>query len=696
MEKLYELVDSGDFDVVVVDTPPDPQCARPARCAPPPDPLPGEPPLPGAAAAHPHVTEGGGGGHPGAAAHHLQGGRRRNRAGRRRLLPGLRGHGGGLPHPGRRRARAAGRSHHRLRAGDLGPTRRHCRGHLLRRETGRARRDARRPGGQPHAAPLRATSIRRASPAARWPRWRRTWPTLNVVADREEAAFADLAAKVAPAPLGRIPLFGHDVHDLGGLQRTADALVRLNRLQLPPSQQCPIVSPSCRRFWWPAMRPTLRKEIVAVISGPDVELHTVTSGPEVIAFVVENSPDLVIVDMQMGNMGGMAVCLELRLQESYDAVDHTPGAHAVGPPARCLPGQALGRRRLAGQAARSAAPASSHQEPPGRRHLPRRLVTCPCPCWWAPDPSCRRVVNRRADPAPRVANRDATPTETPPIALAPPRRGSQPDRTSAPPVREAGASEQERIIIDALADLRDMDIREVMTPRVDVTALTIPVHADDIARAVRTTGHSCFPVVHGDLDDLIGILFVNDIFRVGQDGPDPPRRHRPQPAGDLAQGAAALPAARDPGRAGGAGRHAQAPAGGGRGGGRVRRRGRAARPSRTCSSRWSATCGTSSTPRRSPPSCGWTATGGWSTARPTWTSSASAWAWTSPRANTSPWVGCSSSASATSPDEGEQVSVGDWDLRVVEMDKRRVAQVVATQVGPAAEGGPHGSTDAPE
>jgi magnesium and cobalt transporter len=62
-----------------------------------------------------------------------------------------------------------------------------------------------------------------------------------------------------------------------------------------------------------------------------------------------------------------------------------------------------------------------------------------------------------------------------------------------------------------------MDIREVMTPRVDVTFLTIPVHVDDIARAVRTSGHSCFPVVHDDLDDLIGILFVNDIFRTGQE-----------------------------------------------------------------------------------------------------------------------------------------------------------------------------------
>jgi magnesium and cobalt transporter len=89
------------------------------------------------------------------------------------------------------------------------------------------------------------------------------------------------------------------------------------------------------------------------------------------------------------------------------------------------------------------------------------------------------------------------------------RKGGSPD---------AKASEQERIILDALADLRDMDVREVMTPRVDVTYLTIPVHADDIAQAVRTSGHSCFPVVHDDLDDLIGILFVNDIFRTGGSG----------------------------------------------------------------------------------------------------------------------------------------------------------------------------------
>jgi CheY-like chemotaxis protein len=70
--------------------------------------------------------------------------------------------------------------------------------------------------------------------------------------------------------------------------------------------------------------PTLRREVEAVISGPEREVCSVTTGPEVIAFVTEESPDLVIVDMQMGNMGGMAVTLELRLQESYDALDHIP------------------------------------------------------------------------------------------------------------------------------------------------------------------------------------------------------------------------------------------------------------------------------------------------------------------------------------------------------------------------------------
>ena len=52
-----------------------------------------------------------------------------------------------------------------------------------------------------------------------------------------------------------------------------------------------------------------------------------------------------------------------------------------------------------------------------------------------------------------------------------------------------------------------------MTPRVDVVYLTTPVTPEAIAEAVRDTGHSCFPVVNGDLDEVEGVLFVNDLFR---------------------------------------------------------------------------------------------------------------------------------------------------------------------------------------
>jgi CBS domain containing-hemolysin-like protein len=52
-----------------------------------------------------------------------------------------------------------------------------------------------------------------------------------------------------------------------------------------------------------------------------------------------------------------------------------------------------------------------------------------------------------------------------------------------------------------------------MTPRVDVAYLTFPVTPEAVAEAVRDTGHSCFPVVNDDLDDVLGVLYVNDLFR---------------------------------------------------------------------------------------------------------------------------------------------------------------------------------------
>jgi CBS domain containing-hemolysin-like protein len=79
----------------------------------------------------------------------------------------------------------------------------------------------------------------------------------------------------------------------------------------------------------------------------------------------------------------------------------------------------------------------------------------------------------------------------------------------------AQVSEQEIQIRKGLDSMRNATAREVMTPRVDVVALAIPVTLDDVARAVRRSGHSHFPVYEDDLDHLLGVLFVKDLFHPG-------------------------------------------------------------------------------------------------------------------------------------------------------------------------------------
>jgi len=68
----------------------------------------------------------------------------------------------------------------------------------------------------------------------------------------------------------------------------------------------------------------VRHAIEAAIVSTEVAVRQVASGPDVLSSVAADPPDLVIVDMQMGNMGGMAVCIELRLEASYGKLPHVP------------------------------------------------------------------------------------------------------------------------------------------------------------------------------------------------------------------------------------------------------------------------------------------------------------------------------------------------------------------------------------
>ncbi|MFL2696143.1 MAG: hemolysin family protein [Candidatus Actinomarina sp.] len=73
----------------------------------------------------------------------------------------------------------------------------------------------------------------------------------------------------------------------------------------------------------------------------------------------------------------------------------------------------------------------------------------------------------------------------------------------------------EREIIDSLLDFSDRPIKEIMTPRVDVLFLSIPINIVDVKGLVNDKRISRMPVSKSEsLDDTFGIVYVKDLFNL--------------------------------------------------------------------------------------------------------------------------------------------------------------------------------------
>ena len=69
---------------------------------------------------------------------------------------------------------------------------------------------------------------------------------------------------------------------------------------------------------------TVREEVKAAVAEPDITFRELTRGAEVLPAVRERLPALAVLDLQIGKMGGMATCLELRLEEGAGRLDRVP------------------------------------------------------------------------------------------------------------------------------------------------------------------------------------------------------------------------------------------------------------------------------------------------------------------------------------------------------------------------------------
>lgn len=78
--------------------------------------------------------------------------------------------------------------------------------------------------------------------------------------------------------------------------------------------------------------------------------------------------------------------------------------------------------------------------------------------------------------------------------------------------QEGDIDDHESDLIRSAIEFVDQDVKDIMTPRVDVTALPEDATMEEAAAAFRESGYSRLPVYREDLDHVVGILNEKDFY----------------------------------------------------------------------------------------------------------------------------------------------------------------------------------------
>lgn len=78
---------------------------------------------------------------------------------------------------------------------------------------------------------------------------------------------------------------------------------------------------------------------------------------------------------------------------------------------------------------------------------------------------------------------------------------------------EAGVLEQseQRVAMEALR-LGDRTVVEILRPRIDIDALDIDTPSDEVVGAIAMSGFSRVPVCEGSIDQIVGFVYIKDVF----------------------------------------------------------------------------------------------------------------------------------------------------------------------------------------
>ena len=67
-------------------------------------------------------------------------------------------------------------------------------------------------------------------------------------------------------------------------------------------------------------------------------------------------------------------------------------------------------------------------------------------------------------------------------------------------------------LIRAAIEFNDMEVEEILTPRVDIMAAPDTVSMEELAVIFAESGYSRIPIYHSSIDDIIGLVHEKDFF----------------------------------------------------------------------------------------------------------------------------------------------------------------------------------------
>jgi magnesium and cobalt transporter len=88
------------------------------------------------------------------------------------------------------------------------------------------------------------------------------------------------------------------------------------------------------------------------------------------------------------------------------------------------------------------------------------------------------------------------------------------------PGHAADLDPQERALLGNVLKLRGKTALDVMVPRADIMAMPEDFTLEQAIRLIQRDGHSRYPVYRSQLDDIVGMVHIKDVFAaVGREGP---------------------------------------------------------------------------------------------------------------------------------------------------------------------------------